>query len=145
MTAENAWNNDTTNDNTQAEQDETVRLDSGDAEAEIPGKLAVSIILRSGPKKGAEYTLTGGRTVIGRGTGADIILEDRSVSRMHASIEYIKPKFVLKDLGSMNGTRMEGKSVKETELTRGDKFQIGDIVIEFVLMEKPGESVYVIE
>ena len=135
----------TNEDNTMAEEDETLRLDADLVVAEIPRKYAVSIIIRSGPKKGAEYTITGGRTIIGRGTGADIILDEATISRMHAAIEYRRSKFFLRDLGSMNGTRVEGKSIKEIQLTQGDKFQIGDVVIEFVVMEKPGESVYVLE
>ena len=85
----------TNEDNTMAEEDETLRLDADLVEAEIPRKYAVSIIIRSGPKKGAEYTITGGRTIIGRGTGADIILEDATISRLHAAIEYRRSKFFL--------------------------------------------------
>ncbi len=139
-------NKDTTGgDETRGEQENTLRLDSEHPAADLPGKFAASLVIKKGHKKGAEYTITTGRTVIGRGTGADIIVDDPAVSRMHAAIEFSKSKFVLKDLGSSNGTFLGGKSIKETGLGHGDTFQIGSTVIEFVLADRPGESVYVIE
>ena len=125
--------------------EETVRMGSRNEISEPSGKFAASLVIKKGQKKGAEYTVTTSRTVIGRGTGADIIIDDPAVSRMHAAIEFVKTKFVLKDLGSANGTLLEGKSIKEADLAHGSRFQIGDTVIEFVLTEKSGGSIYVLE
>lgn len=122
-----------------------MRLEAKREASEIPRKLSVSLIIRKGRKKGVEYSITSGRTVLGRGEGADIIIDDPAVSRMHASIEYTKGGFVLKDIGSTNGTIMGGRQIRQADITHGDTFQIGDTVIEFSLMERPGEPVYIIE
>lgn len=125
--------------------DDTLRLGNEREGSEIPPRLAVSLIIRKGRKKGAEYSITHSRTVLGRGEGADIIIDDPAVSRMHAAIEYTAGRFVLKDIGSTNGTIMDGKYIKQADLGHGDTFQVGDTVIEFALMERPGGAVYVIE
>ena len=139
-------NKDTTGcDETRGEQENTVRLDTEHPVSELPGRFTASLLIKKGLKKGAEYTITTSRAVIGRGTGSDIIVDDSAVSRMHAAIEFSKNKFVLKDLGSKNGTFLDGKSINEAVLAHGNTFQIGSTVIEFVLTDRPGESVYVIE
>ncbi len=125
--------------------DDTKRVNSAQELSEIPPKYAVSIVVRKGNKKGAEYSITNSRTVIGRGTGADIIIDDPTVSRIHAAIEFCKNKFILKDLGSTNGTFVDGTSIKQADLAHGVLFQIGGTVMEFALAERPGQSVYVIE
>jgi pSer/pThr/pTyr-binding forkhead associated (FHA) protein len=132
-------------DQTASGQDSTLRLDSDQEDLDIPKRYAASLVIKTGPKKDAEYSITSGRTVIGRGTGSDIIIDDPAVSRMHSAIEFSKNKFVLKDLGSTNGTFMDGNSIKQSDLVHGSRFQLGAVVIEFALVEKRGESVYVIE
>lgn len=125
--------------------DTTLRQRPPDGAGDVPARYRASIVIRKGRKKGAEYSLAAGRTVLGRGSGSDIILDDPAVSRMHAAIEFSGSVFVLKDLGSSNGTMMDGKSIKEADLAHGDTFQLGDTVVEFVLAEHSGGSVYVIE
>lgn len=132
-------------DRTKPDQDDTIRLQEKTESAEIPARLAASIIIRKGRKKGAEYSIVSGRTVLGRGKDADIIIDDPAVSRMHAAIEYTKSRFILMDLGSTNGTFIDGRSIKHADLSHGTTFRMGDTIIEFSLMEKPGGSVYVIE
>jgi len=139
-------NKDTTHgDEIPGEQENTIQLDAERPASELPGKIAASLLIKKGPKKGAEYTISTSRTVIGRGTGSDIIVDDPAVSRMHAAIEFSESRFVLRDLGSKNGTFLDGKSINETGLAHGDTFQLGSTIIEFVLTDRPGESVYVIE
>jgi pSer/pThr/pTyr-binding forkhead associated (FHA) protein len=128
-----------------AGRDKTVPMRRDDSAADIPARYAASLIVRSGPKKGAEYRISGSRTVLGRGDDADILLDDASVSRFHAAIEHSKTGFMLKDLGSTNGTLKDGVSIKEAPLVHGDRFQIGDTTFEFALAQTSGKSVYVIE
>lgn len=130
--------------NSPGEKD-TIRIGSQQEMSEMPRKYTASLIIKKGRKKGAEYRITGSRTVIGREAGADIIIDDPAVSRLHSAIEFIQSKFVLKDLDSTNGTLVGGKSINQAELSHGDLFQIGETVIEFVLTERSGESVYVLE
>ena len=139
-------NKDTTHgDEIRGEQESTIRIGADRPISELPGKFAASLLIKKGFKKGAEYSITTSRTVIGRGTGADIIVDDPAVSRMHTAIEFSDAKFLLKDLGSKNGTFLGGRSINEATLAHGDTFQIGSTVLEFVLSDRPGESVYVIE
>ena len=139
-------NKDTTHgDEIPGEQENTVQLDAGRPASELPGKVAASLLIKKGPKKGAEYTISTSRTVIGRGTGSDIIVDDPAISRMHAAIEFSEARFVLRDLGSKNGTFLDGKSINEAGLAHGDTFQLGSTIIQFVLTDRPGASVYVIE
>ena len=126
-------------------RDQTVPLRRDDSSAELPGRVSASLIVRSGPKKGAEYRIAGNRIMIGRGEEADIIVDDPAVSRLHAAIEYFRSGFVLKDLGSTNGTVKDGVSIKEAALAHGDRFQVGDTSFEFAVAEASGKSVYVIE
>ena len=70
-------------------------------------------------------------TTIGRGKDTDLLLPDISVSRHHAKIEQRGTVLVLMDLGSQNGTKVNGKSVQEQELKSGDQVQIGKFVMIF--------------
>lgn len=64
--------------------------------------------------------------VIGRGSEADIYLPAPVVSRRHASLQQVKPEWVLTDLGSRNGTFLNGRRITQAEqLKQGDIIQIG--------------------
>ncbi len=81
----------------------------------------------SGGTVGRVCTLSPGQaTVIGRGADADLPLEDRRVSREHAKITIdSKGTPVLEDLGSSNGTFLNGSPIRRQELKEGDKLQLG--------------------
>lgn len=66
-----------------------------------------------------------GRAVVGRSADADVALADDSVSRRHACIEYDRGAFWVRDLGSTNGTYLNGESVKQAELEDGDLLRFG--------------------
>ena len=74
---------------------------------------------------------------IGRRKDADIFLDDRLLSREHTAIYHeALPKggaeYSVKDLGSRNGTFLNGKKIQQTEkLSDGDKIRIGEYVFEF--------------
>lgn len=75
---------------------------------------------------------------IGRSTECDLVFQEASVSRNHCNLVYLgEEKWSLQDLGSSNGTWVEGERVKEHELKNGDKFQLGsNIVLKFVLQDE---------
>jgi diguanylate cyclase (GGDEF)-like protein len=79
---------------------------------------------------------------IGRALEADVRLNDSKVSRLHAqvSVETIEgnptPLFRLKDLGSTNGTLLNGQLVKEALITHGDKILVGDQLFRFELLDE---------
>ncbi|MFQ5994400.1 MAG: diguanylate cyclase domain-containing protein [Acidiferrobacterales bacterium] len=90
-------------------------------------------VLSGGPT-GMTYALpTESATLIGRGRDADVRLTNRHASRRHAKI-LINPEgsVVLEDLGSTNGTFLNGAQVRRKKLSDGDKFNIGpDAVLKF--------------
>ena len=76
------------------------------------------------------YPLTKSRTRIGRGQGTDLDVEDPGVSRAHAEIVLGSPP-VVRDLGSTNGTSVDGRKVAEAPLHDGAQIKVGSTVLTF--------------
>ncbi len=69
---------------------------------------------------------------IGRSTDNQIVLADPSVSKRHARIDFDEGRFVLADMGSTNGTSLNGSLVtKPTVLRPGDRLEFGGVLLEF--------------
>ena len=76
--------------------------------------------------------LTAGENLIGRDKPAAVCLDAASVSRQHARILVEGPRATLEDLGSKNGTRLNGERVRGTrELRDGDAIRFGDVQLLF--------------
>lgn len=76
--------------------------------------------------------------LIGRHPDCDIVLtENRKVSRRHCCIAQVNDRFVIRDLGSMNGIRVNDEEVVEAVLREGDKVLIGDEEFELQTRDKP--------
>ncbi|MDX1584475.1 MAG: FHA domain-containing protein, partial [Thermoanaerobaculia bacterium] len=71
------------------------------------------------------------RLRIGRERGNDIVLRDARVSRSHAEISFERGFFIVRDLGSSNGTFVNGREVKVAPLTEGSEIRIGSSVGRF--------------
>jgi pSer/pThr/pTyr-binding forkhead associated (FHA) protein len=85
------------------------------------------LILQRGAEAGRRWPLDRTRSItIGRGEECDIALPDRQVSRLHARIEWRQDAYYLVDLGSKNGTHLNGLEVRDTSssLHDGDEIQI---------------------
>ncbi len=82
---------------------------------------------------GRSTTFNLGRSsLLGRGSKVDCVLDSSSVSRRHARIEQREHSYYLLDLGSTNGTLVNGERVDaETALNQGDQIRVGDEVLEF--------------
>ncbi|HEX6767232.1 MAG TPA: sigma 54-interacting transcriptional regulator [Polyangiaceae bacterium] len=80
----------------------------------------------------AAWPLSRSVTVIGRDAAADIVLPVTAVSRRHAEIRKEGGAFVVKDLGSRNGTLVNGHPVTEDELEPLDELRIGDAILKLV-------------
>lgn len=98
-------------------------------------KRVITLIVIAGPGEGKEYTLDKKRTIIGR-SDADIIIDDFKISRNHAEIEIIGPKFLLKDLDSTNGTFLNRSLTPADFLSQGDQIQIGDTIYRVSISEE---------
>jgi hypothetical protein len=84
------------------------------------------LIVYEGKLAGQRWVIDQNHMVIGRGSDADIRLPERAVSRHHAQIKRSKDGYFLHDLGSKNGTYVNGESVRERpyRLRDGDEIQI---------------------
>ena len=80
---------------------------------------------------GRTYPLSVGSTVIGRGDQANLRLPDVGISRRHARLDFDGAQVVLTDLGSTNGTMVNGQRVSAVALNPGDMIQIGTTTLTF--------------
>ena len=69
---------------------------------------------------------------VGRGIAADVVLEDRSVSRRHAVITCRDGEVVLLDDRSLNGVWVNGERVRQATLRDGDAVAVGDVQMRFL-------------
>jgi hypothetical protein len=80
---------------------------------------------------GRTYPLSIGSTVIGRGDQANLRLPDVGISRRHARLDFDGAQVVLTDLGSTNGTMVNGQRVSAVALNPGDMIQLGTTTLTF--------------
>jgi transcriptional regulator with PAS, ATPase and Fis domain len=78
------------------------------------------------------WPLPKGPTVIGRDEAADLMLPVSAVSRRHAEVRWEGGTFFVKDLGSRNGTLVNGHPVTESELEPLDELRVGDAILKLV-------------
>ena len=84
------------------------------------------LVVYEGEQEGQRWILDRDRMIIGRGTDCEIVLPSRQVSRHHAQIERDASGYLLRDLGSKNGTCVNGQEVRDRpyRLKDGDEIQI---------------------
>ena len=85
----------------------------------------------TGPDEGGEFYLSAVHTTIGRGSSSDISVTDTSVSRAHAEIEARHEGYYARDLGSKNGTLVNGAHADDVLLQDGDTIAIGATLFQF--------------
>ena len=86
------------------------------------------------------HTLAPGRSVVGRLPSSDLILNDLSVSRLHASVRVADSRCFLRDAGSRHGTFRNGERVvDEVELFSGDTLQVGEVTLRCELQVAESE------
>ena len=78
-----------------------------------------------------EFTLTAPRATIGRNAACDFVLDDDTVSRLHARVERTDGGVALVDAGSSNGLRVNGERTTYRLLVAGDVIHVGDCVLRF--------------
>ena len=92
--------------------------------------MAVLLHVRSGPATGVMHPVIE-RATIGRGTGADVVIADQAVSRIHASVRIDGQTAVVEDLGSSNGTMVNGEPiVAARRVAPGDVVTVGATELE---------------
>jgi hypothetical protein len=90
------------------------------------------LVIVEGELAGQEFALGRPMVVIGRGKQSDIVLAEQGISRQHASIQHDPQGWILTDLGSTNGTLLNGQPIRAQELhllRPGDRVAIGSSVL----------------
>ncbi|MDF1565201.1 MAG: FHA domain-containing protein [Deltaproteobacteria bacterium] len=93
----------------------------------LRGKLTII----AGKEQGKVIELRDGSQTMGRSKEADVCLLDIQVSRKHCELVADNNGVLLRDLGSGNGTMVNGRPITETRLVHGDEVEIGDHVLRF--------------
>ena len=93
-----------------------------------PPSGALAIVL-SGFYEGLEVAIDRERIVIGRGRKADLALAEATISRAHAALGFDGERFFVEDLGSTNGTLVNGAKISRHELASDDEIQMGKLRI----------------
>ena len=83
------------------------------------------------------FALTAPETALGRNHDNDIVLNDGQASRLHAKILKAEKRFSIRDMGSYNGTRLNGKMVKDEVLEEADEIRIGRSTFVFSNSQEP--------
>ncbi len=105
------------------------------------GQLALRFI--SGKYQGGEFPLNEGTTiVVGRSSDLDMVLVEEMVSRKHARIELRHGVVHIEDLGSTNGTFINGERIQSAALREGDRVLIGTSILKLISVEQqaPGSK-----
>ncbi len=89
---------------------------------------------------GKRYPLSPGRTVLGRGTEADITIEDSSISRKHLEVLWDGKRAEAHDLGSTNGSMLNGVKFRKAALSSGNVITIGSSRISYALIPESRET-----
>lgn len=100
-------------------------------EAASPVDLGVERELVTLTLNGTEHELTQRSVVLGRSKEADVQVPDANVSRRHAEIRQEGATYWLVDLGSTNGTELNGKRVQRAKLSDGDRIGVGSTELTF--------------
>ena len=115
-----------------------VPVDAGDVDEEItvgfdgvPEGVGMLVVKR-GPNAGSKFMLDAEVTRAGRHPESDIFLDDITVSRRHAEFQRGGDGYVVRDVGSLNGTYLNRERIDEEKLNNGDEVQIGKFKLVFL-------------
>lgn len=108
-----------------------------------PGGKARAYALRfiSGKYQGGEFPIYPDKPiVVGRSSDLDMVLVEDMVSRRHAKIAYAGDQITIEDLGSTNGTFVNGEKVKKARLKEGDRVLIGTSILKVVAADQSQQT-----
>ena len=122
-----------------ADADERASLAPADAAAvdALPAGSALLVVQR-GPGAGSRYLLDTDLSTVGRHPESDIFLDDITVSRRHVEFRRQDGSFRVHDVGSLNGTYVNGDRVDDAELQNGDEVRIGKFRLIFFASDAKG-------
>jgi hypothetical protein len=111
---------------------------AGALEALPPGSAL--LVVKRGPNAGSRFLLDADVTTAGRHPESDIFLDDVTVSRRHAEFGREGGGFVVRDVGSLNGTYLNRERIDAAALAGGDEVQIGKYRLVFLTGPRAGEG-----
>ena len=97
-----------------------------------------TLIVKRGPNIGQQFRLTADVTRAGRHPDSDIFLDDITVSRRHVELARTDAGYVVRDVGSLNGTYLNRERIDEAPLANGDEIRVGSVVLRFRMTSPKG-------
>ena len=113
-------------------------VDTGGVEALPPGSAL--LVVKRGPNAGSRFLLDADVTTAGRHPDSDIFLDDVTVSRRHADFVREGTSFLVRDVGSLNGTYLNRTRIDAAGLGGGDEVQIGKYRLVFLTGPRATEA-----
>ncbi|HSW42277.1 MAG TPA: FHA domain-containing protein, partial [Patescibacteria group bacterium] len=104
----------------------------------VPAGAVLRVVEPGHPAR--DIALEGRPLTIGRATDVELVLADPLVSRRHARLSSRAGRLVVGDLGSTNGTRVNGEFVREAVVGPGDQIEIGATRLEIIVDGAAGEA-----
>ena len=120
----------------QTQKLEIISDGEGDLFNDYAKSWKVSVVILSGPAAGSEYLLEERQVGVGRGAENAITINDQAMSKAHAVFEFSDNGYRIRDLGSMNGTLLNGSEIRVAELKHGDRVQMGEHTFQLVLEKR---------
>jgi pSer/pThr/pTyr-binding forkhead associated (FHA) protein len=102
--------------------------------------MAFQLKIAEGKDAGKEFLFEQDSVLIGRTPECDVVLYDAGVSRRHCRIFSEGTGYIVEDMGSANGTKVNGAPVKTQPLNDGDKLTLGPVVFSFAAVESEAEE-----
>ena len=128
-----------------ADEGEATRITSlSSLESELRARrqqVAAYLVVLQGTNVGEMHKIEGPEVVIGRAVSATVRLNDDGISRRHCRVLSIGGQVIIEDLGSANGTLVNGEMVQHHALKEGDKIRLGaTTTLKFTYQDKLDES-----
>jgi pSer/pThr/pTyr-binding forkhead associated (FHA) protein len=117
--------------------------ESGDGDSQAVESLPAGsalLVVKRGPNAGSRFLLDADTTTAGRHPESDIFLDDVTVSRRHAEFVREGGGFLVRDVGSLNGTYLNRERIDAAGLAGGDEVQIGKYRLVFLTGPRGGEA-----
>jgi pSer/pThr/pTyr-binding forkhead associated (FHA) protein len=93
---------------------------------------AAALVINRGPNSGRKFLLDQPVTTVGRHARSGVFLDDVTVSRRHAEVRWMNGEVRVVDVGSLNGSYVNGQAVESAVLVDGDELQFGKFRLTFV-------------
>jgi pSer/pThr/pTyr-binding forkhead associated (FHA) protein len=99
---------------------------------QVTSEGATLVIRSGGGRAGEAFAVAGERMSIGRSPGAEVFLDDVTVSRNHALLVRRRDGLYIDDLGSLNGTYVNRRRIESHKLQNGDELQVGKYKLTYL-------------